>query len=602
METFHAVLNNLGFAYAKAEDLAKGADHFTQSIKKDPDFPYPYYNLGIINLTWEKYDLAADLFSNALLRDESFLEARFNLGRSYSKQGEFRKAEQTFSKPIKHCTDFLLPSGFKKPKDAEARPVQDINEEYFKEWRDFIVNIRLSRQFRKYERNLRQAVSGDRDIINAWYDFGLNVYEGCRYPEAEKIFNKVASIECKYLDILNRSGTLYLFNGEYLLAAEIYLTMLDILDRYKNAAMMGGLCLNHQKRYPESEKIFEEILAIDSSDRKAMEALGAAYAEQNKFGGASKTYSRLKEIAPNDIDVLYNYSKILFSQKDYEQAACCLREILEKDKDFSEGWLKLGDCCLSLEQFNEAEDAYMRVVSMDENHLEANKKLCKVFFRLHKYINVIETVENVSPQDMDKDLRKLEGESNFRLGYFRKAEKIFSKLLESDKNNDHVLKLAKSLMGQNKYPDAERVLLGFLESEKEDEAALFNLGLVYDSLKRYKEAEKALAQASRLNPKNRSTWYYLGIVLGEIKRFEEAIDSFDKALELDREFKEAWNNKGVCAFKLKNYTEAEKYFRKAVTIDNDYNEAWYNLGICLNNLGKPDESAKALKRSKQITT
>ncbi len=593
----HSILNMLGYAYSKSGNFSKGEHYFRQSVCKNPCFPYPRYNLGMIYLKQNKYKKAAEAFSAALKQDGDFPEARFNLGVILAKQAKFKEAKQVFATDIKAFSDFLIPP-LKKQKNEEYGSVKNIQKDHAREWKDFITNIRLTRQFVQYEKCLKQAAAEDKDIRKAWHDFGVSAYEQKKFLKAEKIFKKTVSLEKKYIDMLQGSGIKSLIGKDYSQAVEAYLSLADLINNYKKAGLMLGLLMSEQERFEEAEAILAEIAEIDIMDRETLDALAKSLARQDKLSLAAETYRRLIDVAGEDTGILFDYAIVLMRQDKYRQASHLLNTAVKKDNNFLFGWLKLGDCYQFMEQHVLAESAFMRVIYINKNHQEAIKKLCLCLYKQDKYIQVIEWLEKLPAQDFSHDLLQMQGNCNYMLGYFRKSEQIFSRLLESSKNADYLYKLGKSLAGQKKYEAAEKAFLDLIQIEKDNEQALFELGLIYDRLQKYSKAKDVLEKVTKLNPKDKQAWYYLGIVYGDLKMYEQAIKSFDMALALDKDYKEAWNNKGVCVFKLKDYNTAEKYFRKAVEADQNYHEAWYNLGISLSRLNRTKESEEALEKSR----
>ncbi|MGM0366495.1 MAG: tetratricopeptide repeat protein, partial [Actinomycetota bacterium] len=183
-------------------------------------------------------------FLKALNQDDSFLEARYNLGVTQGKLGKFKAAEEVFRQPIRACNDFLIARPRERRlEDAGYEDAEGIERAHRQEWKDFLVNLRLTRQFEEHEKYLKQIASADKDMRKAWSDFGLDVYEQAKYPEAAKIFKKTISLVGKYIRLLEGLGLENLDDNDYPQAVKTYLSLFDLVGSFKEASIMLGTSL-----------------------------------------------------------------------------------------------------------------------------------------------------------------------------------------------------------------------------------------------------------------------------------------------------------------------------------------------------------------------
>jgi tetratricopeptide (TPR) repeat protein len=75
----------------------------------------------------------------------------------------------------------------------------------------------------------------------------------------------------------------------------------------------------------------------------------------------------------------------------------------------------------------------------------------------------------------------------------------------------------------------------YIDANKDDDAAYFNLGRAYNKLNKDEEAARALRQAVKLKPDNSEYQTLLGELLIKLAQYREAITALRKALEIDPE-------------------------------------------------------------------
>jgi len=120
--------------------------------------------------------------------------------------------------------------------------------------------------------------------------------------------------------------------------------------------------------------------------------------------------------------------------------------------------------------------------------------------------------------------------------------------------------------------------------------AHYNLGNLFNELRRFQEAEGSYRQALRCKPDYAEAYNNLGVVLNELKRFPEAQAAYRKALRLKPDYPEAYNNLGVVLNTMRAFVEAEAAFRQAIDLRPNYIDPLKNLGILLGGLKRYEEA------------
>ena len=104
---------------------------------------------------------------------------------------------------------------------------------------------------------------------------------------------------------------------------------------------------------------------------------------------------------------------------------------------------------------------------------------------------------------------------------------------------------ALSAMKLERYPEAERALLGLTRAHPELSGPYANLGVVYFRLGKLPEATQALKRAIDINPERAAYYNQLGVVYRQSGQFDQAREAYDKALRVDPNYRRAHLNLGI---------------------------------------------------------
>jgi tetratricopeptide (TPR) repeat protein len=195
-------------------------------------------------------------------------------------------------------------------------------------------------------------------------------------------------------------------------------------------------------------------------------------------------------------------------------------------KDNKETYYLKGNTLYNQGKYDEAEESYMRALTIDKNYLDAQRAMCKTISALQDCDSMpscYKKLFELDPATRDEVIIGLENPCCFR-----------------------------QTQGSDKY-----------ESELYDTVII----ILDESLDR--------------NRNDTFAWNDKGIALGDLNRLEESIACFDEAIMINNNFAEAWNNKGVSLDKMNKHQEALENYNKSIDIDPKLAEAWYNKGKTL---------------------
>jgi tetratricopeptide (TPR) repeat protein len=104
---------------------------------------------------------------------------------------------------------------------------------------------------------------------------------------------------------------------------------------------------------------------------------------------------------------------------------------------------------------------------------------------------------------------------------------------------------ALSLMADEKFSHAEKILQKIIDSHPELAGPYVNIGIIDLKTDKTSEAEHAFKQAIEHSPDNVIARNQLGILYRKSGRFDEALQMYNKALEIDPQYANAHLNLGI---------------------------------------------------------
>lgn len=129
---------------------------------------------------------------------------------------------------------------------------------------------------------------------------------------------------------------------------------------------------------------------------------------------------------------------------------------------------------------------------------------------------------------------------------------------------------AKKLIEQQKYQEAEAILLKALELPQKDALVYKYLGAVYEKLAKHEDAVENYQLSADLNPHDKIIWQRLGFSLMSCKKYEQAKKSFENADKIQPGNSDTYTGWGMALMKEEKFAQAREKFQMAAKI-NKYN-------------------------------
>ena len=285
---------------------------------------------------------------------------------------------------------------------------------------------------------------------------------------------------------------------------------------------------------------------------------------------------------PDSAIFIQKLSQVYVKKNKLENAKVLLKRLINKKKVPLEIYQDYAYICVKTAEFIEAEEILKKVIKMDPNNAMAHKDLAVVF--LHQKLFDLAEEEfkialSISPEN-SLILFEFANYLNAIQDYIS-AEKLYEKACSIEKDNVQFIKFrAYNLIKLNKLQEAKTLLLEEEESvnilvddkNNTDWFALYNLGLIYYSLKQFNEAKECL-EKSYLISLNQDCLNLLAVTLFELKQYSQAKSYFEKLLEMYPKNSYILLNLSKCAYYLKQYDQAKVFIEKSLNIFPESEEA-----------------------------
>ncbi|WP_260441802.1 tetratricopeptide repeat protein [Microcystis aeruginosa] len=273
-----------------------------------------------------------------------------------------------------------------------------------------------------------------------------------------------------------------------------------------------------QKKYPEAERIWRQIIQLDPNSAVAFSNLCAALFRQNKLDEAPIFCQKALALDPKLPETYYNLGNVLYDQKKLTEAEEMYRRAIELDDKYVYAYNNLGNVLRDQNKLTEAEEMFRRAIALDDKDVD-------VYYNLGIVL---------------ADQKKL-----------TEAEEMFRRALALDDKFVYAYNgLGNVLRDQKKLKEAEEMYRRALALDDKFVYAYNGLGNVLWDQKKLTEAEEMYRRALDLPddttgiPTTAHTAAHnnLGRLLQEQGKLEAAIAEFEKATKIDPKFEFTRNN------------------------------------------------------------
>ena len=264
-----------------------------------------------------------------------------------------------------------------------------------------------------------------------------------------------------------------------------------------------------------------------------------------------------------------------------------------------------GDVYLETGEYGKAKAAFQRVLTRDENNLEALFGLALSHQSLGLNQEAAEELERYLELDprQARAVRAL-AEARLAMGQGPEVEHLIRGLSAKEQDASMKLLLANSLLIQEERQEALGILEQIEQQGLDDEQVLLSLGSLFFKVGKeergmaaYQRAVQAPAGGDGPSRKQAEVLNAVGHLLARQGDLSSSAKAFQKAVQRDPSLASGDNNLGIVLARMKRHDAAEQAFQRAIEKVPDFAEAYYNLGCLYLETGHPDRAIAVLRRA-----
>lgn len=349
-------LQNLGYALS-SRDLDGAASAYKSAIALQEDYAPAHNNLGNVYKVQKHLEQAMDCFKRAAELDPNYAEAHFNMAQINRDRGDLTGAVAPLCKAVELAPRFH----------------QSLYE----------LGITLQMQgdlescIECYQIVL-QANPKDSQTLN---DMGVALNSLARKDEAKASFERAIEINPdSFQAYLNLGGLIGSTSVED--AIKLYHRALEIYPDYPEALNNLGVALKNIDKYQESIDTLKRCIEVRPNYAEARYNLGVTYQSMGKMEEAVDWYKQSLDLKPNYAQAWINLgvcaSATMYTSNQNEKleyAIHCYRKALEANPGYSEAYNNLGVALQDAEKVAESIPNYRKALELNSDYPDAHNNL-----------------------------------------------------------------------------------------------------------------------------------------------------------------------------------------------------------------------------------
>jgi tetratricopeptide (TPR) repeat protein len=364
-------------------------------------------------------------------------------------------------------------------------------------------------------------------------------------------------------------GLALLLQGEELEAQAVWLSALAQLTPLEVETCLADLIqvLETQAlRYLQlsepqlAEKLYGQILELDSARAEAHYNLGIAISYRGDYDAAIACWQRTTELKPDFVDAYYDRGCVLQKLEQFSEAISCYLKALEIQPERTEIHYHLGICLFRIDKLDEAIACFQKAIQLQPDYTPAYGEWGAALLeqgKLEEAIACFHQTIRLKPA--------------FAQAYFNWSQALAS-TGERDRINDRAC------------------FLKALQIELNSAEVYFYLGKILAEKNKPIEAIAAYNKALPIKPDLNKIYFDLGKILVQQGKLVEAIAAYKKALNGGGDLAQLYLYLAKALAQQNNIIEAVIFYQKSLEINPGLTEVYFELGNTLVSSGKLNEA------------
>ncbi len=263
---------------------------------------------------------------------------------------------------------------------------------------------------------------------------------------------------------------------------------------------------NKLGNFDRAADALREMSQIDPANKALKESLGQAYARAGKYDDAIAVYGELRELNPEDVNILAEIAGVRLARGESRKAMEEFNEILGRDSVALDVKLHIGEMCFAQ-------------LAKDSTLAPLTRKMFERIAAKHP--------DDWRPFWFLGAVGSMMHDDSVAVRNFRRVTEL------AGWNADAWVYLSSVFLGKNNYEEVAKILESAVRIVPDDYRVNLFLGISYSRLGRPLDAARVLERARQINPKEVDAIAQLALVYDGIGKFEESDALYEEALRLD---------------------------------------------------------------------
>ncbi len=550
-----------------SETREEGLKWLQKARTLDPFLERIDFDIGLTDLNLKDIQGAIVSFQAALKRDPANGEAAFRLAESWSGQGDWGKAQDSYNYALSH--------GY-----SSASVYNGLG-------RSLVELVRYEAALAP----LKHALDLDPSLIDAHFQLSEAYRQLGRLEDAQRETKLYEEMKAKGPDevtpLLNQ-GEALVHAGQLVLAQEFFEKALLGFPNNPDLSFDLGMVFFLQHNWAKAIENYKKSLLVKPNQIDPLYYMAQAYYQSSQPNLARETIARAAELAPDNPDVCQEYGEYLidrmdrsteglkwlekaralnpdlgridfdigmaqFDLNDLRSAAVSFQAALKEDPASGEAAYFLGESLSGIGDWEKARDNYYYALSRGYSSGSVYYGLGTALVELGSYEAALAPLKNAL--ELDPSLKKVHfqlGKAYRQLGRLEEAQnetKLYEMLNQAESSTATFAEFqtamqsptwahVKALLEEHKEQEAMDYV-ATLPRQVQNNAQSLNpnpyylIGVVYQTMGRLDDAKRVLELAHAQTPTNAQIPAYLGVVQLSSGEVDQAEKSCNSALELD---------------------------------------------------------------------
>ncbi len=350
---------NLAQTYIRAGKIDSALAVYTELRSLDPDRLEYIVEIAGVHLMKKEYDLAAKEFEGVLSRDTVSIETKLRIGELYFSQLQRDSTLTPLTRSI----------------------FERIRDKYADDWRPYwflgLVGS-VAHDDSAAVTNFRKVTQLASWNADAWVYLSSVFLEKNRFSEVVGILESAAKAVPDDFRVNFLLGVAYSRTGQDDDAIVALQKARQINPKDVDAISQLALVYDGQKRFTESDSLYEEALALNPDNDLVLNNFGYSLADRGvQLDRALDMAKRAIAAKPDNTSYLDTMGWIYFRLGQYDRAESYIRKAIDKGEASAVVYEHLGDVEYKLNNKTQAMEYWNKALQLDEKNTALREKIAR---------------------------------------------------------------------------------------------------------------------------------------------------------------------------------------------------------------------------------